>query len=418
MKKLIFGITLCCITCFCLNAGAQSIKKKGYIVLNNGDSLHGWINYYNWERNPSTIKFTKDSTSNVFTSFGKNDIRYVQVNNLDRYLKAVVVKDTRPVQMDELLLSDNDSFITDTVLLRVLVKGSKFDLYELNDSKPHFYIKENGRDFKELSYSVRLSDDNTAMKINRGYINELKSYLSNQLISSNLINKINEADYKEKDLAAIVTEMNNISGTVEYTAQKQQKKILTSFFIGAGGCYGNLKYDGSNSVFMNKQIAGGFVPYVAAGIEITSSRNLQALAIRIEAGFSHGSYTAQNKNNTSGNTSRYDISQTNFTPTFTLLFNLIRKETMRVYLGGGIGWNISNYGKNVYTQTYTNGIVKNNQDYYTFSKNWVTPIFKLGVKLNSRMSVEADGRFLGPMTNYISWSLTPQTFTGQFRYYF
>lgn len=34
------------------------------------------------------------------------------------------------------------------------------------------------------------------------------------------------------------------------------------------------------------------------------------------------------------------------------------------------------------------------------------------------MLVEADRRFLGPMTNYISWSLTPQVYTGQFRYYF
>lgn len=418
MKYLISGLTLVLAACISVQSYSQGVNKKGFIVLNNGDTLHGWIDYHNWEKNPSSIKFSQDSLAARYNSYSKYDIRYVDINGHDRYEKAVIVKDARPVEMNELLLSDTEKDITDTALLRVLVKGSQFDLYELYDNKAHFFIKKNGEDIKELNYKVSLSDDNTTVKTQPLYINQLKSYLSNQSVSFDLIKKIDEARYKEKDLTAIVTELNKISGTVQYTAGEQQRKLLTTFFIGAGGGYSNLKFSGSNNVFDSKQFSGGFTPFITAGVEISSPRNLQALVLRIEASLSHSSYTAQNKQNTSGNTSKYAISQTNITPTFSLLFNFYRKESFKIYAGAGVAWNFSVSGKNLYTQTYTNGIVKETEDYFSFSKNWITPVFKLGVKLNPKMSVEADGRFIGSMTNYISWSLTPQTFTGQFRYYF
>lgn len=420
MKALIFGITLLCSISVSIFSSAQSVQKKGYIVLNNGDTLLGWIDYHNWEKNPSAISFTKDSLISGTTKYSKYDIQAVEITGFDRYIKAIIEKDTRPVTLGELLHSDIiDSLITDTVLLRVLVKGSQFDLYELQDNKMHFFIKKSGEDIKELKYRVNMSDDNTSFNTEKLYINQLKNYLIGQQFSADLVKKIDNADYREKDLSRIVTEINKISGggTTNYSVATQKKKILTLFFVGAGGGYSNLELKGIYSPFTNMKLSGGFVPFATIGFDVSTERNLQAITLRLEASFSHASYSGEGKRNSS-TTTNYAVVQTNISPTASLLFSFIRTESLKVYAGLGAAWNISSYGKNIYTET--NGSVTNKEikDYLSLPKTWILPVFKLGTKLNGKISVEIDGRLWGSFTNFATWSLSPQTFTGQFRYYF
>lgn len=419
MKILIFGTTLLCLLVLASDLSAQSVQKKGYVVLNNGDTLHGWIDYHNWEKNPSSVSFKNDSLSGAVTRYSKYDLQAIEITGFDRYIKTIVEKDDRPVEMGELLPLEMNVASIDTAMLRVLVKGSQFDLYELNDRKPHFFIKKAGEDIKELTYIVSISNENMSVRTQKIFINQLKGYLSNMAVSDELSKKIDRADYKEKYLTPIVNEMNKISGSVEYTTGEQQKKILASFFAGGGLGYSNLKFKGSNVAFANKQFSGGLFPLITVGVEASSPRNLQALALRLEASVSQASYSAKSAKNSSGVISSYAVAQTNISPTFSLLLSFIRKENWRVYAGIGAAWNISVYQKNIYKEeAIAAGTTKEIKDYLSFPQNWTTPVFKLGIKLNKKMSVEADGRFIGSITNYLSWSLTPQTFTGQFRYYF
>lgn len=419
MKVLIFGTTLLCLIVMASDLSAQSVQKKGYVVLNNGDTLHGWIDYHNWEKNPSSVSFKNDSLTGTATRYSKYDLQAIEITGFDRYIKAIVEKDDRPVEIGELLPLEMNAASTDTVMLRVLVKGSQFDLYELNDRKSHFFIKRAGENIKELTYIVSISSENMSVRTQKIFINQLKGYLSNMAVSDELSKKIDRADYKEKYLTPIVNEMNKISGSVEYTTAEQRKKILTSFFAGGGVGYSNLKLKGSNTAFDNKQFSGGIVPLIVAGVEVSSPRNLQAIALRLDATVSRASYNADGKKNSSGVITSYSVVQTNITPTFSLLLSFIRKENWRMYAGVGAAWNISMYQKNVYKEVaVAAGTTKERKDYISYPGSWTNTVLKLGIKFNNKMSVEVDGRFIGSMTNFISWSLTPQTFTGQFRYYF
>ncbi|MCC6288448.1 MAG: hypothetical protein IT249_11230 [Chitinophagaceae bacterium] len=418
MKVLIFGTALFLSVFISMFSTAQSVRKKGYIVLNNNDTLHGWIDYRNWEKNPSSISFIKDSLSTDITRYSKYDIQAVEITGFDHYIKAIVEKDIRPVSIPDLLPADENRLITDTTLLRVLVEGSQFDLYEMNDNKLHFFIRKTGEGIKELLYKVSLSENNSSFSTQKIFINQLNAYLPELHNAAALANKINNADYKEKDLARIVTEMNKLGGTVEYSITDQVKKIQTSFFVGAGGGYSNLRFDGTNGIFNNMTYTGSFVPYITAGIEVSMSRNLQAIILRMEAAFSSASYTGARSIASSNSSVKYTVTQTNIAPTVSLLFNFIRKETFKVYAGVGAAWNISSYGKNTYTEITNNATSKEIKDYISYPKTWIAPLFKLGTRLNRKISVEFDGRFLASMTDFAMWSLTPQTFTAQFRYFF
>ena len=420
MKVIIFGITLMSLIGISAQLSAQSVKRKGFLVLNNGDSLHGWINYYNWERNPSTVSFLKDSTGSA-TNYSKYDIKAVEINGYDRYIKAVVEKDARPVNLEGLLPANIDSIVTDTALLRLLVKGSVFDLYELVDNKNHFFISAERGGLRELIYKVVAMNNNTYSE-QKTYINQIKSYLTESGIDNSLLKRINTADYNDKDLTFIVGEMNKISGTVEYTS-KQNKKILTSFFAGVGVGYSNLKFSGTNSTFRNMHFGSSFIPFATIGMEISSPRSLQAVALRLEVDASHAAYQGEYKQTSSttsySNTIAYSITQTNISPSFSLLFNFIRKESFKIYAGTGVAWNIAFYGKNQYTEVTSSGYNKKIDNYLDLPKTWIGfPLFKLGTKLGNKLSAELDGRFWGSMTHYSAWSLTPQTITAQVRYYF
>jgi hypothetical protein len=242
MKVLILGITLCSICCACLTTNAQSTRKEGYIVLNDRDTLYGWINYYNWEKNPSSIGFSKDSATKEFITYSKYDIAAVEVTGLDRYYKAIITKDVRPVNTTDQLWEEGiDSVKADTALLRVLVKGSMLNLYELEDDKTHFFIQKQEGAITELSYKVA-SRNNSTINIQKIYINQLRSYLANLPASEEIMKKISNSGYTQKSLVPIVIEINKIPGTVAYAVAKGNKKTLSTLFAGAGGGYSSLRF--------------------------------------------------------------------------------------------------------------------------------------------------------------------------------
>ncbi|MBN8787440.1 MAG: hypothetical protein J0I84_10150 [Terrimonas sp.] len=423
MKFLIPGITLIIAIGISPAAIAQKAKKKGYVVLNNGDTTYGWIDYFNWERNPNSISLRKDSLLQDITSYSKYEIQTVEISGLDLYIKAVVEKDARPVTIGSLLPPDDDSLIVDTALLRVLVKGSQFNLYELFDGKYHFFIQKPGGDIKELKYRVVSNDNNNTYSTQKLFINQLTSYLVNQSRTEGLVKKIYAANYTEKDLTRIVTEMNNLSGNVQYVASVESKKVGVSFFAGAGGGYSNLKFGGNNSTLGDMQYKGSFVPYVTVGVDISSPRNLHAFTLRAEVSYYSTDYSGEGTKDVPISTSdkyitSYALLQKNISPTVSLLYGFVRKESLQIYVGAGVAWNLASYSKNIYTETSDTWGNRSFKDYLIFPKSWISPLLKLGIKLNHRISAELDGRFISSMTDYSAWSLTPQTFTGQIRYHF
>lgn len=156
MKKLLF-VTL--LLLFSVFGFCQSNFKPATITLSDGSSINGLIDDREWIKNPRIIRFMKDENSSI-EKFTTNDLRSFHIKDGDFYMKAIVQKDMRPVDVSKLNndLLTTDTVETDTVFLRKVNACPEFELYVLTDVKNHFYIKEANGEFEELIYKVYISE--------------------------------------------------------------------------------------------------------------------------------------------------------------------------------------------------------------------------------------------------------------------
>lgn len=127
---------------------AQSNYKTGWVVTQSGDTLKGQIDDKEWLRNPTTIRFRPDesSQSQVFTPMNAKSF-YVSG---DLYESATVSIDQTPLRttMRNETLSGS---IKATVFLSVLVRGP-YSLYYYKDNRAHYYLSGGPGIFELISH--------------------------------------------------------------------------------------------------------------------------------------------------------------------------------------------------------------------------------------------------------------------------
>ena len=119
-------------------AFSQVNWQPAYIVNLQGDTLNGFIDYWNWKRSPVTISF-KNSNDKII-QYKPSDIKSFKVND-ENYLSAVIEVETSPLVTKDLNQVSDVSLRIDTGFIQVLVRGNK-SLYRyttIND-KEQFYI--------------------------------------------------------------------------------------------------------------------------------------------------------------------------------------------------------------------------------------------------------------------------------------
>jgi hypothetical protein len=323
---------------------AQSNFRKGFVIA-NGDTLRGLIDYRQWEKNPSTIKFKKDSGLVNAVTYSTADISYFEIYSLDKYEKAVVNKDMRPVDLKDLTENADDLYENDTVFLRVLVKG-QMSLYQFTDSKDHFYIKVDDKNFEELMYKVYLTEGNISRR--SIFIDQLSRFIDKSKDNAALLSRIQSANYNEDDLVKVVNQLNfQQGGEVLYTVKKL--KVPLSFFVGAGATYSSLRFEGESNkasvLGYNKSIR----PLLTAGIEMTILRNLQNLAFRAELSYYSMQFdgSGTTTNSSIAKQASYKLKVNTLSPSISALYNVLNSPKNKIYLGLAVAGNFSSYPQNI-----------------------------------------------------------------------
>lgn len=80
MKKIGFFFLLITVNTF--TANSQPNFKPGYIVLANGDTVHGEIDYRNWTYNPEKLTIMQNSVQKDYTV---NDLLGFAISGADIY---------------------------------------------------------------------------------------------------------------------------------------------------------------------------------------------------------------------------------------------------------------------------------------------------------------------------------------------
>jgi hypothetical protein len=394
---------------------AQPSYREGLVVTNSGDTSKGWIDYRQWERNPNAISFKTDLLAAQATRFTIADLSYFEVIGSDRYLRAVVNKDIRPVELHIVSENDVDSTVVDTVFLRILL-DAKISLYELIDTKRHYYIKEPGNDYTELLYKVRVNEGR--VRILPVYQDQLKSLLVAAGKADNLQALLRGTNYKERDLAKAMERINKLlyGGDVSYKIEKLKQPV--SFYAGAGMVYSTLKYSGDKTYGANLDYSNSFQPLFTGGVDLYIGRNHQRVVLRFDVTWYSLKFEG-NDHPTIRDTVNYKLKLNSIAPSISILYNLINYPNSKLYIGGGIAYNFSSYPENDYTRKYElTTHVQKISPYLDMEEKWLSIHGKAGYLINKKIEIAAATRVGGQFNNFAGISLKPSIHSVNVNYHF
>ncbi len=181
-----------------LNLFAQKNLKPGYIIVNSGDTVKGFIEYTFFQKNPNRIYFFR-SDKDKPTRYSPLQIKGFGVQG-EVYEAAIVNVDKSPFDINELNNNQELKMQTDTTFIREIFKSPKsLYSYRDNDGRVSFFIKKNNR-IEWLTYKLYLKElENGNIIVARN--NEFQDQLNEYLSDCNSITKlISTTTYATSDL--------------------------------------------------------------------------------------------------------------------------------------------------------------------------------------------------------------------------
>jgi|FLOH01.1.fsa_nt_gi hypothetical protein len=223
--KVIFSTNLLLIIIFAATFSyGNNASYPGYVIKLNNDTLHGYIDYKNWEKNPKQIIF-KRSELGASMLFTTKSIFEFSANN-EIYRSAIVETDVSEFRTSDLTLSSDLNLIVDTVFLRALIIGTK-SLYYLNDARGQecFYIEQNNK-YELLVYKIYLKEERGKKYSvsNNKYIGQLILYLQN---CKKINSVLSETSYNMRDLVKAFNYYYDCTQTkIAYRSTKKKLKLF------------------------------------------------------------------------------------------------------------------------------------------------------------------------------------------------
>lgn len=335
MRKFCF---FCFILLFSSRCPGQNNFKRGYVVLNSGDTLRGEIDYGNWAFNPDNITFRNNESRQLYNT---GNLKAFAINEEDQYVRYNVTYQLAAADLPDAKEIFDAARETKEVWLRVLYRA-KYSLYELNTPKrEYFFVDPGGEEIKELVYRVRLT--NGQLQKDEQYKNLLLMYAEETNNSIAVQKKLETADYNNKDLLLVFALLNNGKNSFENKIRIKAKKDICAggmflFFSTAGELYN----DGSGAyAIYTATFQSSFSFKVGCGITYFSQRNLGRLQSRLGLNFANLPLNGENNTGTgSFQKEKYSGSFFVAEPNVNILVSLNPGKQTRFLIGPTLGYNI------------------------------------------------------------------------------
>jgi hypothetical protein len=389
-----------------LTTFSQKNIQPGYIVLPSKDTVRGSIDYRNWEKNPTQIRFSQSaSESRIYTI---NDIEAFGVTGMDYYRKATVKVDDSPVRISDVGIYSEELVHDQTVFLRILAEGAAFTLYELVNFKTHYFIAKAGGPVEELSYKLIKTDQTNDVITYNDFRVQLKKLIStNGNLSYEQTIAVDKLNYKEKDLVKFVSQMNGSSSDkISFAKNKKEKPRL---FAGGGVVFPNFRFSSSDRRLESINYKNKFSYIITGGADFFASRNLQNVFMRLELSVStfqtEGSGVSENTSSPTTQANEYSLKQFNITPAVFIMGNFLPFQKAKIYGGAGIAYNFSSYPTQLFTSVNSlTGNGRKEENYPELEKGWIGFYGRLGVTVSSKVDIGVTGKIGGSFVNLVGIS--------------
>lgn len=257
-------------------AAAQHNFVAGYILMNNGDSVSGFIDYKNWQRIPKKVLFRK-ADSELSMQYALNEVVGFGVNER-HYRRAIIATE---VSYDNIIDLGHDPALTleaDTAFLEMMVLGEKsLFVYVNRIGKEQFYIYQNGvyelLEHKRYWYTHELQE---LVVENKHYQDQLELYFEH---CKSLKNKIKKTPYTRKPLLHLFEDYYSCAHKqVNFIIAPEKIIFKTSLLVGF--TYSRAIFSGNYYAYMmDAKFSASTRPSFGINLDVILPKNLKRLSI-------------------------------------------------------------------------------------------------------------------------------------------
>lgn len=397
-------LTAVFISLFSFTALAQSSLRPGWVVLNNGDTLHGKIQERDWNENPSRISFFSPSEK----TYTVTDLRAFGLDNNVTYARYSITRHLVPYSEDLPLPESLESTEKSTVWLRIILR-SRISLGALFlKERPWFFALQPNGEAEELMASKgqqSFADDKYKYDIRYGKVllvetDEYKTQLRNLFPETSGFLDNARVSYTERSLESVFRRLN----TLENVSTK--KRI--SLGISAGAGFYNNKVSGEYpSVLSYSTFKSATGPLVRLSLNITNPAKRSRVLLVPEIGFSSFSTTGSKQTQTSSGS--FDLHSVMAEGALLTRIYLNPFSPAKVYLSAGLNVAGRIGGENQYNDFGSSGTTVQFVEKGVPKQNgfMISPLAGAGLQLK-QFGVFVNYYHFGNITNYVSsfWKLT------------
>lgn len=326
----------------------QENYLPGHLIALNGDTIHGFIDYRNWSKNPNKIYFSGriDGEMHIYTP---NDLIGFSVQD-EIYVSAIVKTEISPTKTNELQYDPELIINIDTVFLQTMIQGSKsLYYYKGSNAKDQFYIKEDSS-FNLLIYKryLKKHEGTNVISVNKKYLGQLTFYFKD---CPSIQSKLGNTKYNKKSIENLFLFYYDCTQSkVEF--HKKTEKLSIEIGILAGVSLTSIKFRSDDfDCLVNADFPLSVNFSAGLFLDVILPRNQRKWSIYNEIIFT--SYKFDDRHIDYENENKYTITYTEIGYSYLKLINMLRFKypvgNLFVYINAGIsnGFAISetNYEK-------------------------------------------------------------------------
>jgi hypothetical protein len=233
---------------------SQTNYLPGYVINLKNDSIKGFIDYKNWDKNPTEISFKVSLNENRIKYEPKDILGFAVLNEI--YKSAIIEKEVSTNYINNFQYNAELKFDIATTFLQTIISGNK-SLFCLKDknSIEQFYIMQD-TSYKLLIHKryLKIQDEKEMIVENNNFIGQLLIYLQDCL---SIQNQIKNTKYDKSDLEKLFLIYYNCENSAA-KFQKKTEKIIPQLGIFFGVSNTSIKFAGD---------------YYLVGVKLKSSNN-------------------------------------------------------------------------------------------------------------------------------------------------
>ena len=273
ISTLVLLFTFFCVIILRNTASAQAKYLPGYVVLNTGDTLKGFIETGDWRKAPETIHFK--SSSGELHTYTPLIIRSFRIKNGEWYFSYAGDIDPSSLNDNELNYDPTPDTTKALLFIRAVIIG-KASLYYARDNNDriHLFLQKDGGIISELKYKKYYKDE-LVVQDYRTQITR-RAIMSNQLYKEQIINTFSDCpyvsmrildqpiSYSKNDIMKVVIDYNRCKNArVVYKEEKEKWKFQVS--VNGGINYSSISFKSDSNTYVGESVISNSVGF-AAGI--------------------------------------------------------------------------------------------------------------------------------------------------------